>query len=50
MMANNILLYVKIGTVPNCHQKGFVQQLMETDQTHRLGRAWGIMHKRGESL
>lgn len=30
----------------NCHQKGFTQQLMETDvETHSqtLGRAWGIL-------
>jgi hypothetical protein len=28
---NDILLYLKTGARPICHQRGFTQQLVETD-------------------
>lgn len=44
MMPKDILLYSKIGEYPNCHQRGFIQKLMETDpetQSQALGSALG---------
>ena len=49
-MHNNILIYSEIGVCPNCHQKGFIQHLLEADaETHNqtLGHAQGILLKRG---
>ena len=51
MMSDNILLYSWINAHPNCHQRYFIQPLMETDaKTHSqsFGRALGILVKRGK--
>lgn len=35
MIPNDILLHSQIGTQPNCHQRGFLQQLTGADaETH----------------
>ena len=50
MISNDILLYIEIGVKLNCHQRGFVQQLIETDAETRsqtLGRAQEMLLKRG---
>ena len=52
-MLNDILLYSHIGAESNCHQKGVLKQLIETDaETHWqvLARVWGILLKRGRKI
>ena len=40
VMLNGILLYLKIGAYPSCHQRGFLQQLMEDDTDLQSNIRW----------
>ena len=46
MMLNDIMLYSQIDEYHNCHQRAFIQELLETDLktlSQALGSAWGIL-------
>lgn len=50
MRAKDVLLYSKFSAYPNCHLRGFIQKVMETDgcrKTHSptLSGTWGILQK-----
>jgi hypothetical protein len=50
MVPNDILLYSSIGISPSCHQRGFTQQLMETDTKTLSQTLFRVLEDREEGF